>query len=47
MGDTLWELAKGYDMFVIPSVMLAGMITAFVWGYVIGTSQAEIDDETD
>ena len=47
MGDTLWELAKGYDFIVILGVMLAGIIAAFVWGYVIGTSQAEIDDETD
>lgn len=43
--ETLWEFTKGYDLIVLGGLMLAGVLTAFVWGFTIGISQAEIDDE--
>jgi hypothetical protein len=42
--ETLWELTKGYDAIVLAGFMLIGVITAFVWGFVLGVSQAENED---
>jgi hypothetical protein len=47
MLNFFWDATQGRHELVIAGVMLAGVITAFVWGYVIGASQSEIDDETD
>jgi hypothetical protein len=37
-------LKDGYFIIIL-GCMLAGIVTAFVWGYVLGMAQVEIEEE--
>ncbi len=32
-------------MIIVGGIMCVGLVTAFVWGFVLGLSQAEIEDD--
>ena len=38
---------RAYNMIIVGGLACAGLVTAFAWGFILGLSQAEIEnDET-
>ncbi len=35
---------RAYNIYIVVGVMCVGLVTAFAWGFMLGLSQAEIED---